>query len=312
MMNTIRNATWAKVGTALWMAVLMVFTMLSEPAMAATRTLNPDEIDAISIDETERLAEFRLRVGELTSLVAQLMDLSATDYLAKSEEEQTALKRKVKRLRQRCEEQGCFISDATFSRLGVAFNVELAAEILARYDALLNEGYSSERIASAVFKAGGMEYQLHETDYEPNDAKSACIDDCAKVFAVQAAAALVTYTSALAACTLTGPGWPFCVASATWAYAVAIDAANDKLQNCQDDCEDKYGEGGSATDTYCESDSDCASDEWCDKGVVLGIGVNECKPKKEEGKACSRDGVCLSDCCKFYWWRWECRPANKC
>ncbi len=66
-------------------------------------------------------------------------------------------------------------------------------------------------------------------------------------------------------------------------------------------------------DNECTHDSDCASDEYCWKGP-LGVGANECRPKKANGKYCSRDGKCLSDCCKFNLWDFgsTCRPANQC
>ena len=60
----------------------------------------------------------------------------------------------------------------------------------------------------------------------------------------------------------------------------------------------------------CSDDDDCAADEWCDR--VLLVGFNQCVPKRTEGYACTRDEQCQSDCCKFYWIWWECRPADRC
>jgi len=48
----------------------------------------------------------------------------------------------------------------------------------------------------------------------------------------------------------------------------------------------------------CSSDSDCSSGEYCYFGV-LGIGTNQCKPKKENGKGCTKRKHCISDRC--YW-----------
>lgn len=68
----------------------------------------------------------------------------------------------------------------------------------------------------------------------------------------------------------------------------------------------------------CTSDAGCPSDQYCWKGP-LGIGDNECRDKKSVGEACSRDGKCLSGCCKvnlnpFSQWPLggSCRPAGQC
>ena len=259
-----------------------------------------------------RKNEFKYQVQELTGLVAQVMNLTVEDFLAKSTVERRQVMRQLKRMQRVCAQQGCDASNEAFASMNIEFDGDVAAAILDGYEALAAQGHSTESVASEVFQVGMMDYRLHSTDYESNESEDSCVDDCAKVFAVQAASALVTYTTALGVCTLTGPGWPFCVASASLAYGMALEGANTRLEKCKDDCDELYGEGGSSDNSYCEDDSDCDSGEWCDKGVVFGIGVNECKPKKSVGAACSRDGVCLSGCCKFYWWRWECRPSSKC
>ncbi len=283
----------------------------SLPGFAAKRD-NVEAPAALVSQYENQNGEFAYQVQEFTGLVAQLMNLSVEDFLAKPMSERRRVMRQLNRMQKICKKQGCDSSEEAFEVMGLVFDPELAGAILDSYDVMLTQGHSTENIASEVFKVGMMDYRLHETDYESNDSESSCVEDCAKVFAVQAGSALVTYTTALAACTLTGPGWPFCVASASIAYGLALDGANTRLEQCKDDCEERYGDGSSSDDSYCEEDSDCDSDEWCDKGVIFGIGVNECKPKKEVGKACSRDGVCQSGCCKFYWWRWECRPSSKC
>ncbi len=59
----------------------------------------------------------------------------------------------------------------------------------------------------------------------------------------------------------------------------------------------------------------CSEDEYCWKGP-FGIGADECRPKKAEGKTCSTHDHCDSGCCKLHVWSnpvsKTCRPANKC
>ncbi len=59
----------------------------------------------------------------------------------------------------------------------------------------------------------------------------------------------------------------------------------------------------------------CESDEYCWTGV-FGIGDDECRPKKKQGKVCSNHDKCLSGCCKYHFLSHPvsktCRPANKC
>lgn len=63
----------------------------------------------------------------------------------------------------------------------------------------------------------------------------------------------------------------------------------------------------------CNDDGDCPNTQYCWKGP-LGVGENECRDKKSVGEPCSRDGKCLSDCCKFNLWDFgsTCRAANEC
>lgn len=59
----------------------------------------------------------------------------------------------------------------------------------------------------------------------------------------------------------------------------------------------------------------CSDDEYCWKGP-FGIGADECRSKKAEGKTCSTHEHCDSGCCKLHVWTnpvsKTCRPANKC
>lgn len=49
----------------------------------------------------------------------------------------------------------------------------------------------------------------------------------------------------------------------------------------------------------CKDDADCASNEYCDKGVILGIGKNSCKLKKASAVGCGKDSQCLSGRCNL-------------
>ena len=53
------------------------------------------------------------------------------------------------------------------------------------------------------------------------------------------------------------------------------------------------------------------TDEYCWKGP-LGIGENECRNQKADGKNCGNDDACLSGCCNFNLFGSECAVPNKC
>ena len=79
-------------------------------------------------------------------------------------------------------------------------------------------------------------------------------------------------------------------------------------EQCIEEC---YG----IEDDSCGWDADCPADDYCWTGV-LGIGKNECRPEKAEGKTCARDGQCQSGCCKYHLpsnpLSQVCRPSSKC
>lgn len=210
----------------------------------------------------------------------------------------------------KCVVPGCPALRLHYQAHGVALEVADLAELRITMEELLAAGWGPEVLADAIVQTA-MDYEFHQlNDVSVNEDLEACLDDCQQTYLVEAAGALVAVTSALAACTLTGPGWPVCAAAAMYAYAEAIYLAGSAAEACAEACEDDYGDGGDGS--YCEDDADCAADEWCDRGVAFGIGQNECKEHKELGDVCTRDGQCGSDCCKFYWYFWQCRPASKC
>jgi len=212
-----------------------------------------------------------------------------------------------------CGGPACPNLKAHLANHGVAVEIANLAELRTSLTTLLSQGITEAQIVSSTVKVGGSEYTFHviEDDGSCGEDCEACMDDCRQTYEIEALTAWWTYVSALAACTLTGPGWPICVASATFAYAEAVYLAGEDAEECVEECEETYGDGSNG-ESYCEEDEDCATDEWCDRGVILGIGQNECKPLKEEGEICTRDGQCESDCCKFYWYFWQCRPSDRC
>jgi len=49
---------------------------------------------------------------------------------------------------------------------------------------------------------------------------------------------------------------------------------------------------------YCEADSDCGTNQFCDKGTALGVGTNQCKPGHQDHfRICSRGEQCASGFC---------------
>lgn len=64
-----------------------------------------------------------------------------------------------------------------------------------------------------------------------------CYDGCAAQAAALGAVAVASYASALAACTLTGPFWPLCVAPATAAYLLALYEMDAVVDRCVANCD---------------------------------------------------------------------------
>lgn len=71
------------------------------------------------------------------------------------------------------------------------------------------------------------------------------------------------------------------------------------------------GWGAISGKCVCNSDWNCGNGRYCNKGVG-GIGANVCKPKLSQGQWCSRKHQCKSGCCKVYFGKLQCRPADKC
>lgn len=99
-----------------------------------------------------------------------------------------------------------------------------------------------------------------------------------------------------------------------WVAKQLIEAAIECLLDPDCFVWNTGGDGGN-DGPECTSDGDCDSDEYCWTGVV-GIGTNECRPKKSNGQTCSRGGQCSSGCCKYKFFvnpvSSTCRPSSDC
>lgn len=66
--------------------------------------------------------------------------------------------------------------------------------------------------------------------------------------------------------------------------------------------------GGVVVASTCDEDLDCGEGRYCDKGIALGVGRNQCTDRKAFGQTCTRGGECLSDRCAGL----ECAQAHDC
>jgi len=104
------------------------------------------------------------------------------------------------------------------------------------------------------------------------------------------------------------------VAYAVIFIAAVIGQAWSDIVNWFEEAAETLDESFGHDDDECSGDGDCASNQYCDNGDVLGgiFGTNECEPDKSEGQGCWKDSECRSACCKFNWGRLQCRPSDKC
>jgi hypothetical protein len=86
-------------------------------------------------------------------------------------------------------------------------------------------------------------------------------------------------------------------------------AANQRYRYMTDEGKTNYYRlKGLAGEAICDSDPECEDGQYCDKGVVAGVGRNQCKDVKPIGTACTRGGECLSGRCSLL----NCAAANEC
>ncbi|MEM6996165.1 MAG: hypothetical protein AAF721_37000 [Myxococcota bacterium] len=93
-------------------------------------------------------------------------------------------------------------------------------------------------------------------------------------------------------------------------FTEAIAEAQALLELCLAECE-----GVADGLVLCGGTMVCGPDEYCWTGV-LGIGADECRPKKDPGDTCANAAQCHSGCCKLHLPTHPvskvCRPANRC
>lgn len=146
----------------------------------------------------------------------------------------------------------------------------------------------------------------------PDDELTDCLRDCDDEYRKKHNTSVAIFAIETAVCTglvVFPPASLGCFAGAMADSMRRELEAADAFDDCKDRC------FGLDPDGECEADADCAPDEWCDKGTA-GIGDNVCKPDKSIGQVCSRDGKCLSGCCKYDFFQhplsMTCNPANDC
>ncbi len=192
----------------------------------------------------------------------------------------------------------------------------LSTQLLVRYN--LNDD-SPQRVR-ALFAAalqeeearshldGAIENELHDVEGEVDTSVDECETLCIAEYTVLATIAITAYIAQLVAAVAAGPAGPVVAIIALADFNWAMATAQGQLNVCMDECNGIFS-------NECGSDPDCGVDEYCWKGV-LGFGENRCKPLKDEGKVCSRDSQCDSDCCKFHFWSHPvsqvCRPSDRC
>jgi len=189
-----------------------------------------------------------------------------------------------------------------------------ALALQAQYPNLYNTGpalfgqamYANLDLRSAIEVSGGFGTP------DPNDELADCLGDCLDEYTSAHNTNIAIFAIEQAICTglvVWPPASIVCFAESLARTTIAELTATSNYDDCQDDCRGEEPEG------ECESDNDCANNEWCDTGT-LGLGDNVCKADKSIGQVCSRDEKCLSGCCKFDFFQHPvsltCNPAGDC
>lgn len=88
-----------------------------------------------------------------------------------------------------------------------------------------------------------------------------------------------------------------------WCYGMGAPYGEAKCSGINAWC-------GTQGECMCNDDGHCAATEYCAYGF-LGIGINECQPKKSNGQTCLNDRKCISDRC-FWGFCKACSNDNHC
>ena len=137
-----------------------------------------------------------------------------------------------------------------------------------------------------------------------------CTAACYAIYMSGFVIAFGLFIAAMAVGAATVPLGLIIIAVAIAVFDDAMARLEAALAVCLAECDGTVGDLD-----FCGEWDVCEEDEYCWKGV-LGIGGDECRPKKENGKVCSGDHKCLSGCCKYHFPSHPvskvCRPASKC
>jgi len=137
-----------------------------------------------------------------------------------------------------------------------------------------------------------------------------CEQACHNAYVAVAIIIIAVYLAAMAVAVATFPFGIILAQIATAELNRALAQAQAERDICLAECDGTVGNLD-----FCGEWDVCEEDEYCWKGP-LGIGADECRPKKGEGKVCSSHDKCLSGCCKYHVWSHPvsktCRPASKC
>mgnify|MGYP000152976374 FL=1 len=137
-----------------------------------------------------------------------------------------------------------------------------------------------------------------------------CEQLCINIYTAAATIAVAAFVIAMGIAAVTFPFGIILAQVAVAALNRALAEAQAERDVCIAACD------GEIIEVDLCGDADiCEDDEYCWTGV-LGIGADECRPKKNQGRTCANHEQCLSDCCKLHVWTnpvsKTCRPANAC
>ena len=148
------------------------------------------------------------------------------------------------------------------------------------------------------------ELQLASNDWDQ------CTAACYAIYMSALSIAVALFIAAMAVGVATVPLGLIVIAVAIAVFDETIAKLEAELATCLATCDGTLDELD-----FCGEWDVCEEDEYCWKGV-LGIGADECRPKKAQGKVCSNHDKCLSGCCKYHFPSHPvsktCRPASKC
>ena len=137
-----------------------------------------------------------------------------------------------------------------------------------------------------------------------------CTAACYAIYMAGLVIALGFFIAAMAVAVVTFPWGLILAAVAIAVFDRAVAELQAALAVCLAECDGTVGDLD-----FCGDWDVCEEDEYCWTGI-LGIGDDECRPKKENGKVCSKHEKCLSGCCKYHFPSHPvskvCRPASKC